>query len=128
MTAKDESECLERIVFHLGKLRDHIDADPEFARTSLLGKQGERFDAESERMAALIEMELLQAGEECKGLSQATRDRMRRTDVRGFAGLSDLLRHGYFGIDGRMLWKCAVEAVSELLPEVERELSERCAS
>ncbi len=65
---------------------------------------------------------LLEIGEAIKALPLEVTRRHSDIDWRGFAGLRDVVSHGYFGLDQERLWPIVRDEVPGLLAAVEQEL------
>jgi len=59
-------------------------------------------------------------GEAAKGVSEATRARLRDVPWSDMAGMRDVVIHQYFGIDGALVWRAASVSVPRLLQALER--------
>jgi uncharacterized protein with HEPN domain len=59
-------------------------------------------------------------GEAAKGVSEATRARLRDVPWSDMAGMRDVVIHQYFGIDGALAWRAASVSVPRLLRALER--------
>jgi uncharacterized protein with HEPN domain len=66
---------------------------------------------------------LTELGEAVKSLPPEVTARHPNTDWRGFAGLRDVVSHGYFGLRQDLLWPIVRDEVPQLLAAVEAELS-----
>lgn len=65
---------------------------------------------------------LSELGEAVKSLPREVTEQYRDVDWRGFAGLRDVVSHGYFGLRQDLLWPIVREEVPRLLEAVEAEL------
>jgi uncharacterized protein with HEPN domain len=65
---------------------------------------------------------LSELGEAVKALPCEVTERHPDVDWRGFAGLRDVVAHGYFGLRQELLWPIVREEVPRLLASVEAEL------
>lgn len=66
---------------------------------------------------------LSELGETVKTLPREVTDRHPGVDWRGFAGLRDIVAHGYFGLRQDLLWPIVRDEVPRLLASVEAELN-----
>ena len=66
---------------------------------------------------------LSELGEAVKALPREMTDRHPTVDWRGFAGLRDIVSHGYFGLRQDLLWPIVRDEVPGLLAAVEAELA-----
>lgn len=66
---------------------------------------------------------LSELGETVKALPREVTDRHPAVDWRGFAGLRDIVAHGYFGLRQDLLWPIVRDEVPRLLASVETELN-----
>ena len=66
---------------------------------------------------------LSELGENVKALPHEVTDRHPDVDWRGFAGLRDVVAHGYFGLRQDLLWPIVRDEVPRLLASVEAELN-----
>lgn len=66
---------------------------------------------------------LTELGETVKTLPREVTDRHPEVDWRGFAGLRDIVAHGYFGLRQDLLWPIVRDEVPRLLASVEAELN-----
>jgi len=66
---------------------------------------------------------LSELGETVKTLPREVTDRHPDVDWRGFAGLRDIVAHGYFGLRQDLLWPIVRDEVPRLLASVEAELN-----
>lgn len=67
---------------------------------------------------------LSELGEAVKALPREFTDRHPNVDWRGFAGLRDVVSHGYFGLRQELLWPIVREEVPRLLASIEAELNQ----
>ena len=65
---------------------------------------------------------LVEIGEAIKALPAEIAHRHPGVDWRGFAGLRDVVSHGYFGLDQERLWPVIRDEVPALLAAVQKEL------
>lgn len=65
---------------------------------------------------------LSELGEAVKALPREVIERHADVDWRGFAGLRDVVAHGYFGLRQDLLWPVVRDEVPRLLDAVEVEL------
>jgi uncharacterized protein with HEPN domain len=68
---------------------------------------------------------LSELGETVKTLPREVTNRHPDVDWRGFAGLRDIVAHGYFGLGQDLLWPIVRDGVPRLLASVEAELNGR---
>ncbi len=66
---------------------------------------------------------LSELGETVKTLPRDVTDRHPDVDWRGFAGLRDIVSHGYFGLRQDLLWPIVHDEVPRLFASVEAELN-----
>jgi uncharacterized protein with HEPN domain len=66
---------------------------------------------------------LAEIGEAIKALPPEIAARHPRVDWRGFAGLRDVVTHGYFGLEQERLWPVISDEVPSLIVAVEQELA-----
>jgi uncharacterized protein with HEPN domain len=66
---------------------------------------------------------LTELGEAVKALPPEVTARHPNIDWRGFAGLRDVVSHGYFGLRQDLLWPIVRDEVPQLLAAAEAELS-----
>jgi len=64
-----------------------------------------------------------QLGEAVKALPRDVTERHPDVDWRSFAGLRDVVAHGYFGLRQELLWPIVREEVPRLLAAVDAELN-----
>jgi uncharacterized protein with HEPN domain len=77
----------------------------------------------TDRMAhRAVKNALVESGEAIKALPSEITLRYPAVDWRGFAGLRDVVSHGYFGIDQERLWPVIRDEVPTLLFAVQEEL------
>ena len=69
-----------------------------------------------------IKNALMEIGEAIKTLPPEISLRHPGVDWRGFAGLRDVVAHGYFGLDQQKLWPVIHDEVPALLAAIELEL------
>ena len=67
---------------------------------------------------------LSELGEAVKALPPEVTERHATVDWRGFAGLRDVVAHGYFGLRQDLLWPIVRDEVPRLLDAVEVELKD----
>lgn len=87
--------------------------------------ESDAFDAlpHADRIAyRALKNALSELGEAVKALPHEVTDRYRGVDWHGFAGLRDVVSHGYFGLRQEMLWPIVHDEVPRLLEAVEAEL------
>jgi uncharacterized protein with HEPN domain len=65
---------------------------------------------------------LVEIGEAIKALPPEIALRHPAVDWRGFAGLRDVVTHGYFGLDQERLWPVIRDEIPNLLTAIEQEL------
>lgn len=83
----------------------------------------EKFGEDSMRLDATIRnLELI--GEAAKRLPDAVRDAIEGVPWREIVGMRNVLIHGYFGIDHRIVWSAATDKVPALESAVRRYLAE----
>jgi uncharacterized protein with HEPN domain len=76
----------------------------------------------TDRMAhRAIKNALVEIGEAIKTLPTEITLRHPTVDWRGFAGLRDVVAHGYFGLDQERLWQIIRDEIPNLLAAVEQE-------
>jgi len=66
---------------------------------------------------------LSELGEAVKALPSEVTDRYSDVDWRGFAGLRDVVAHGYFGLRQDLLWPIVHDEVPRLLVAVQAALN-----
>ena len=66
---------------------------------------------------------LSELGEAVKALPRELTDRHPDIDWRGFAGLRDVVAHGYFGLRQDLLWPIVRDEVPRLLEAIEAEIN-----
>ena len=99
----------------LGHIRDEIDQ-----LTNAL--QGVTYDAFAENyvLRRTAEHALLIVSEAVKALSPAFTDHHPGVDWRAVRNIGNVLRHDYFEVDTKVLWRVVTERLPELKPVIER--------
>jgi uncharacterized protein with HEPN domain len=83
----------------------------------------------ADRMAyRALKNALSELGEAVKTLPREVTERHAAVDWRGFAGLRDVVAHGYFGLRQDLLWPIVREEMPRLLEAVEAELKDAARS
>lgn len=106
MTARTEQESLNLIVQYINEVEDILNLDDY---SDAMQDKYSFVTAEKASTIGVLRgglaMQMQQIGEECKGISEEHRDLYPNVKFRGFAGLSDVLRHDYPDIDAALLYE-----------------------
>lgn len=112
MTARTERESLDLVIRYIDEIEDILNLD-DYAD---IGLDKDSF-ASAEKASTIgvlrngLSMQMQQIGEECKGISEEHRAWYPDVKFRGFAGLSDVLRHDYPDLDARLLYEDVSEKI-----------------
>ena len=103
----------------LGHIRDEIDELTE----ALDGVTFERF-SDDYVLRRMAEHALLIISEAVKALSPSFTDHYPGVDWRAVRDIGNVLRHDYFAVDTRVLWRVITERLREFKPVIERMIAE----
>lgn len=99
----------QRLLDRLGHIREAAAAIREY----VAGKSPDRFMAER-LLRSAVEREIAVMSEASRHVPEALKARFPSVDWLGVAGIGNVLRHDYDGIDYRRLWEIATTDVAPL--------------